>query len=203
MSSLKFNLYEKSIFMGFILSILCSFVNFQSKCDKIKDDVFRLHIIANSDSDEDQRLKLKVRDAILRKLKMQKLFNLEETKKFVCDNIDTLGEIAKNEVESSGSNYDVSLEVCKSNFNNREYENLILPAGDYDSLKIKIGEGRGKNWWCVLFPPMCVGAAEDKVETNGFSESESELVENKDKYEVEFKIVEVVNRIHRFFRHNA
>lgn len=200
MSDLRFNLYEKSIFMGFILSILCSFVNFQSKCDKIKDDVFRLHVIANSDSDKDQTVKLRVRDAILRELKIQKLSNLEDTKKFVCDNIDVLGKIAKDEVESSGSNCDVSLEVCRSNFSNREYENLILPAGYYDSLKIKIGEGRGKNWWCVLFPPMCVGVAKDKVETDGFSESESEIVENKDKYEVEFKIVEVVNRIHSFFR---
>ena len=201
---LKLNLIEKSVFMGFLISILCSFVNFQSRCDRIKQDVFRLHIVANSDSYEDQKLKLKVRDRILSKLKKQKLSSLRDTKEFVSGDLDTLKNIAKDEISSNVSEHDLKIEICKRNFNNREYKNLILPAGEYDSLNINIGEGRGENWWCVLFPPMCVGASEGKVEVDGLlPENEVELVENKDKYEVEFKIVEIVNRIHRLFRHDS
>lgn len=200
---LGLNLVEKSVFMGFLISILCSFVNFQSRCDKIKRDVFRLHIIANSDSDEDQKLKIKIRDSILNKLREQKFSSLKDTKKFVFDNLNTLKNITKNEINSNGLNYDLKIEVCKSNFNNREYENLILPAGDYDSLKVNIGDGEGKNWWCVLFPPICVGASKGKVEVNGLlTEDEIDMVENKDKYEIEFKVVELINRLHRLFRLN-
>ena len=207
MSSYKYifrlNSFEKSLIIGFVFSILCSFVNFQSKCDRISEKVFRLHIIANSDSDLDQRLKLKIRDAIVQKLCNENLVDLNSTKKFVTENLDILQNIAEQEIINNASNYLVRSEVCKSDFCTRKYENVTLPAGDYDALKIIVGEGKGKNWWCVLFPPMCVGASRDKVDCkDAFSENEKEIVEREknQKYKIKFKIVEIIYFIHKLFR---
>ena len=196
--NLTFNTLEKSLIMGLIFSILFSLVNFQSKCDKISKKVFRLHIIANSDSIEDQELKLKVRDCVIKKFDTENLTSLDEAMKFAITNSDLIKNIALNEISRNGFNYDVKVCVCKSNFNTRRYSNVTFPAGDYDSLKIIIGNGKGKNWWCVLFPPICLGVSEDHTENlDVFSKSEKDVIENE--YEIKFKIVEVVQSIHSAF----
>ena len=196
----RFNNVEKSLLIGLIFSILLSIVNFQSKCDRISEKVFRLHVIANSDSFEDQELKLKVRDCILKKFNEENLHNLEETKKFAITNSYLLRTVAQNEVIRNGFNYDVNILICNSEFNTRKYSNIILPAGSYDSLKIVIGDGKGKNWWCVLFPPICLGVSEERVDTlDVFTNDEKKVIENEDEYEIKFKIVEIIQFIHKAF----
>lgn len=198
--NITFNTLEKSLIIGLVFSILFSIVNFQSKCDKISQKVFRLHIIANSDSTEDQELKLKVRDIIIKKFDVENLDSLEDAKKFAIMNSDLIKDIALNEILRNGFNYSVKVCICKSDFNTRKYDNITLPAGDYDSLKVIIGEGKGKNWWCVLFPPICLGASEDHTENlEIFSKKEKEVIENENKYEIKFKIVEIIQVVHSTF----
>ena len=195
------NVYERSLILGLIFSVLFSIVNFSAECNKISDKVLRLHIIANSDSAEDQELKLKVRNSIMNFLSGKNFESLEETKDFILSHENELEILSQNEVINSGFNYKVSAKVCRSRFSTRVYENISLPAGEYDSLKIVIGNGKGKNWWCVIFPPMCVPTAEDcsinnECYENHFSNNEKNVIENEVKYKVKFKIVEILEILH-------
>ena len=193
---LKFNVYEKSLMLGLLISVLCSIVNFSAKCNIISDKVLRLHVIANSDSTEDQNLKLKVRDSIIKFFANQNFKSREETKKFASDNLDKIRIISQNEILKNGFEYNVEAKVCKASFNTRVYDEISLPAGEYDSLKIIIGDGKGKNWWCVIFPPMCIPAAEKcnvdrKSYNENFSREDKNVIENKDSYKIKFKVVEL------------
>lgn len=198
-----FNIYEKSLFLGLIFSVLFNIVNFSAKCNKISEKVLRLHIIANSDSDEDQNLKLRVRDNILKYFSQNNFTSLDETKIFASEHINDLVSLSQNEVLNSGFDYNVSGSICKGSFNTRVYNNFTLPAGVYDSLKIIIGDGKGKNWWCVIFPPMCIPAAEDCSANDdsyddNFSDDEKNIVENEPKYKVRFKIIEIIEKLHEY-----
>ena len=198
------NIYEKSIITGFLIAILLSFVNFSSNCNKIRTKVLRLHVIANSDSGEDQNLKLKIRDSIIKSFALKKFKSLDETRKFAMQNISEIQKIAQSEVLKNGLNYPVDVKICKDDFNTRNYENISLPAGNYEALKLTIGEGKGRNWWCVMFPPMCVPAAEacnvnKPVYDKNFSQNEKNILENKQRYKIKFKAVEVYESCHKSF----
>ena len=198
-----FNIYEKSLLLGLIFSVLFNIVNFSAKCSKISEKVLRLHIIANSDSDEDQNLKLRVRDNILKYFSRNNFTSLEETKIFASEHINDLVSLSQDEVFNSGFDYNVSGSICKSSFNTRTYDNFTLPAGVYDSLKIIIGDGKGKNWWCVIFPPMCVPAAEDCLTDDdsyddNFEDDEKNIIENEPKYKIRFKIIEIIEKLHEY-----
>lgn len=118
--------------------------------------VLRLHILANSNSTFDQTLKLKVRDKVVEFLtpQLKNCANLNETKQIISKNIDNIKNIA-NEVVLENANYSVSVSLNTSNFPTKHYQNVSFPAGEYEALKIIIGEGKGNNWWCVMFPPLC------------------------------------------------
>ena len=118
--------------------------------------VLRLHILANSNSTFDQTLKLKVRDKVVEFLtpQLKNCANLNETKQIISKNIDNIKNIA-NEVVLENANYPVSVSLNTSNFPTKHYQNVSFPAGEYEALKIIIGEGKGNNWWCVMFPPLC------------------------------------------------
>lgn len=128
-----------------------------SSVQNISDKLIRFHVIANSDSDEDQNLKLKVRDKVLSEIGpiMENSKSKEESQEILSRNIETIKNIAKSEVSSNGKNYDVAVLLGKSSFPTKTYSDIVLPAGEYDALKVVIGEGEGKNWWCVMFPPLC------------------------------------------------
>jgi len=123
----------------------------------LAENIIRLHVIANSDSAEDQQLKLKVRDAVINYMeeKLRNSQSIEETRIIINDNIDEIIEVAKNVIKINGSNYDVKGMLGQYPFPTRMYGDVILPAGKYEALRIVIGEGGGANWWCVLFPPLC------------------------------------------------
>ena len=123
----------------------------------LADGIIRLHVIANSDDDKDQQLKLKVRDKILEKTK-QKYGNYgsaEDVRINLNTDIEYIKQIAKDVILQNGYNYDVDVVLGKSYFPRKSYGNITLPEGEYNALKVQIGKAEGKNWWCVLFPPLC------------------------------------------------
>ena len=187
---------------AFILTVIFSMIPFQANCSDISDEVFRLHILANSDSDKDQSLKLRVRDKVLSHT--EALFNSakskQEAEQLVSDNIQTIADIAAKEIFDNGYNYSVKVQIVKMHFSTRRYENFTLPAGMYDALRITIGEGRGHNWWCVMFPSLCISSPADSEgkAKEVFSNGEYEVVKNE-KTEYRFFIIECFETISSWF----
>ena len=124
---------------------------------KLAEEIFRFHVLANSDSEEDQNLKMEVKDHIVNymKLKIPAAKNREETKKWAETHLSEIEEEALSIVRRNGYDYDVNAEVTKSMFPEKTYGDLTFPEGIYETLRISIGKGRGRNWWCVLYPNLC------------------------------------------------
>lgn len=165
--------------------------------EQISDDVFRLHILANSDEEYDQALKLKVRDAVLEKGRdiFINCSSLDEIIEACKDNIGLFEDTAERCVAENGFDYPVKVYVDEEFFNTREYEKITLPSGVYNALKIEIGQAEGHNWWCVMFPAICLSAVcEDEI-NEVLDEKESALISKNQKYEIRFKIVEIYERI--------
>lgn len=197
-----FNNRAKALFAGFFSAILISFSGFSEKCENISEKVLRLHIIANSNSAEDQDLKIKVRDRVLKDC--GKIFcskkSLSEATGMVTENLDIITNAANNAIKSQGYNYKIRAEVIDMYFNTRHYNEVTLPAGVYKAVRITIGSGKGKNWWCVMFPPMCLPAAQEKKELGDvLNPDELDLVAGGEKYEIKFKAVEILKSIQAWF----
>ncbi len=156
---------NKSIFYRIllVLLLLIVFVCFSAYfyvtavSSGISDSVFRLHVIANSDSDEDQALKLKVRDSLLEYMNSlcSSTSSKEEAMRIANEHIDDFTKIAQDVIAQNGYNYSVDVSVGSCAFPTKEYGDVSLPAGTYDALRVKIGSASGHNWWCVMFPPLC------------------------------------------------
>ena len=189
---------ELSILIALILSIIVTSISaFAADCQEVRQDVLRLHILANSDSQKDQELKLKVRDAILEH--SSELFNpsitLNDAVKSAESNLSELKAIAEKVIKQNGYNYSAEVYICDMYFETRKYENFTLPAGDYTALRIEIGAAKGKNWWCVLFPALCIPASTDNCELNDvFSEEQIDTV-TQPKYQAKFAIIELFERL--------
>ena len=183
----------------FVLLLLISayVMPFIETSERISEDVFRLHILANSNAEYDQQLKLKVRDAVLEK--GQELFlncsSLDEIISTCKENIDLFSNTAEQCIADNGYDYGVNVYVDKEWFNTREYEEITLPSGIYNALKIEIGEADGHNWWCVMFPAICLSAVSDSEINEILDEEEVDLINSNQKYEIRFKIVEIYEKI--------
>lgn len=194
----------------FIYIALLSFNYSKAISSNLSDSVFRLHIIANSDSSADQELKLKVRDKIIEY--MNTLTSNSSDKKdvisIVNNHLDSFKEIALNTIKENGYNYDVNIEIGNFHFPTKSYGDISFPAGNYDALKIEIGDAIGQNWWCVLFPPLCfvnssTGVVPDDskntLKENINSESYEIITEgnnsndNTSNIKIKFKIIEFFN----------
>lgn len=194
----------------FIYIALLSFNYSKAISSNLSDSVFRLHIIANSDSSADQELKLKVRDKIIEY--MNTLTSNSSDKKdvisIVNNHLDSFKEIALNTIKENGYNYDVNIEIGNFHFPTKSYGDISFPAGNYDALKIEIGDAIGQNWWCVLFPPLCfvnssTGVVPDDskntLKENINSESYEIISEgnnindNTSDIKIKFKIIEFFN----------
>lgn len=192
----------KSACVAFVLSVLFSMLPFEADCREISDEVFRLHILANSDSEEDQALKLRVRDRVLKR--GDELFNSaktkEEAEKLTASHLQELADIAADEIADSGYDYPVRAELTRMYFNTRRYASYTLPAGTYDALRLVIGKGEGHNWWCVMYPSLCVGVAseQDEKARGALTESQYELVTDENT-EYRFKLVEIFEKICSLF----
>ncbi len=192
----------KSLCIAFVLTVFYSVIPFEAECNEISTEVFRLHILANSDSEEDQSLKLKVRDTLLKYT--DEIFNSassrQEAESIAKDNLKNIEKIAQNEVYANGYDYLVKAEVVKMYFNTRYYDRYTMPAGMYDALRITIGSGEGHNWWCVMYPSICISSAieTDKKVENTFSENQQKIVKGND-YQYKFKVVEIFEKFVSFF----
>lgn len=198
MKTNKSTLIIKSAVIAFVLTVIYSVIPFQAVCAEIPNDVFRFHILANSDSEEDQALKLKVRDKVLEKTKI--LFDTANSKsdaeEFVKANLETIEKIAQNEVYKNGYNYPVKAEVVNMHFDTRYYESYTLPSGMYDALRITIGNAKGHNWWCVMYPSICISTVDEGKDRakDALSDDEYSVVTD-DKVEYKFFIVELFQKI--------
>lgn len=187
-----------SVTVGIVVAILFSICSFAKTSEEIRSDVLRLHVIANSDTSVDQNLKLRLRDYILQEGKniFNGSVNVENAVEKIEPVLPELEKSAKAFVNQAGFDYDVKISLSNEYFTTRTYETVTLPAGKYLALRVVIGSGEGHNWWCVMFPPMCVPAADKKDEIeNVFSEKEIKLVESKPKYEPRFKVVEIYEQL--------
>lgn len=154
----------------------------------IAKKLIRFHVIANSDSDSDQALKLKVRDEILKYIapKLEKSNSIDESRKIIKDNDVEIKKIASQVIKNNGYSYKVQSTIGEFNFPVKQYGNIVLPEGNYEAYRIVIGSGEGKNWWCVMFPPLCfVDLTKGEV---AVKESENEM--KKVLTDDEFKLVD-------------
>ncbi len=184
---------ELSILVALIICCVLNINSFSKECDSIRDKMLRMHVIANSDSKEDQALKIKVRDAVLEAGK--ELFDgsvtSEEAEKILVPHIADLEKVASETIKSEGYDYNVKITVQEEYFKTRVYDNAVtLPAGNYMAVKVIIGEGVGQNWWCVMFPPMCLPSATECEISDVLTDEETEIVTDSEKYKIRFKIVE-------------
>ncbi len=189
------------IILFFCYTFICAFSYASSVSEDIADSVFRLHIVANSDSEADQNLKLLVRDNILNYMKeiASDVSSKEEAICIINSHLEDFKNIAINTITNAGYNYDVKLAVGEFDFPTKEYGDISLPAGIYDALKIEIGEAKGHNWWCVMFPTLCfVDVSSGSLDNDSKEILESNLTEeefalvSEDNFGVnlKFKIVE-------------
>ncbi len=190
---------ELALLAAFIITCVVGTMSFASACEEIRSSVLRMHVVANSDSEEDQCLKLKVRDAVLEAGK--EYFDNSESAAQAEGKLipvkDELERVAKKVVEENGYDYDVKVNIGNAYFPTKTYDgDVTLPAGEYEAVNVIIGSGQGHNWWCVMFPPMCLPAAESDTELNEvLSEREYEIVKSNPKFEPRFKIVEWYEKI--------
>ncbi|HLR20775.1 MAG TPA: stage II sporulation protein R [Tissierellaceae bacterium] len=141
----------------FIYIIHPTIVESEDNKDELNKDIIRFHIRANSDKKEDQELKLKVRDEILKDIepKFKDNKSTEESRHTILENMDNMKSIAEDVIENEGKDYTINVSLGQDSFPIRKYGNIVLPQGEYETLMIEIGEAKGENWWCVMFPPLC------------------------------------------------
>lgn len=186
----KFNL---ALLLGLLCAFFVSLAQFNASCDELRTNVLRLHIIANSDSVEDQELKLKIRDEILAQSGnlFEKTNDVNSAVVSVQKSLPQLENIANKVINENGFEYSAKARVGKSYFETREYDDFALPAGNYKSLIITVGEGNGKNWWCVIYPELCLPAATDASLRDVTTEKTAKIAQNNQKYVMRFKIIEL------------
>lgn len=199
----KIKTYELALILGMAAAVFfAGFGSFTEDYRGITQTVFRLHILANSDSEADQTLKLKVRDAVLEE--NSRIFkdasSAEEAAALAEEHIGEILSTAQRVVHENGSDYEVKCEVTRMDFGNRIYGDITMPAGEYSALRITIGDAAGKNWWCVMFPPLCLPAVTDIDEAleeydGVFTEEELEMLHNPENYECRFYFLELYEKI--------
>ena len=187
-----------SVVIGIILSMVLSIVGFASDCEDIRQSVLRLHVIAASDTDADQALKLKVRDAVL--TAGADIFdgsvNVNNAVEKLTPRLHELESAAEKTVRENGCDFDVDLTLSREFFNTRTYEDITLPAGKYLAVRVVIDEGQGQNWWCVMFPSLCLSAARVHTDIDDvLDEKGVRIVEKNPRYEPRFKIIELIEKL--------
>ena len=196
-----------SLFSAFIISL--SVISYSLGVQEdLSSKVLRLHILANSDSEADQSLKLCVRDRLLKEghALFENCKTKEETLSVLNANKGFLEAAAKDEIEKRGYNYPVTLETGKYDFPMKNYGNYAFPSGEYDAIRVKIGAGEGQNWWCVMFPPLCfvdasVGNTDASAAFSGaLTDDEIALISASDGIDVRFKVVDMIESSYKSIR---
>lgn len=178
-----------------LLGLFTSLANVIQTSNLINQNILRLHIIANSDEDFDQELKLSIRDEVLKLT--NDLFtstnNINDAINIAKKNINNINILSQSTAINQGYNYNIKTIITKEYFDTRYYDGFTLPAGYYNSIKIIIGKGKGHNWWCVLYPSVCISGCVDDF-NNVLTNDEYNLITNN-KYIPKFKIVEIYNKL--------
>ena len=171
----------------------------------LQKELIRFHVVANSDSKEDQAVKLLVRDAVIENLRseMESITDTASAEKYLRENLPRIEEVANKTLQTLGVDMEAGVSLCKEAFQRRVYDTFTLPAGVYKALRITIGEGEGKNWWCVVFPDFCIGAvstsfSEQAVQA-GLSESLSNTLAQPDECRVRFFFLEKLGELENMF----
>lgn len=186
---------------GLLLAmLLCPLAGFGQQCAQVRGEVLRLHILANSDRAEDQAVKLKVRDAVLEET--GEIFSgaetLEAAKGEAEAALPVIEETARRVLREEGYEMPVAAEMTRMYFNTREYGDTILPAGEYEAVRVTIGEAQGQNWWCVMFPPLCLpSASAEAAEESEESRAEEDIqgLNEEPHYRLAFAVVEWVEEL--------
>lgn len=196
--------YELIAAAGLVLAILISntvgFVRDGLALDRLRGSVLRLHILAESDSERDQTLKLYVRDALLESGILGEADSLAEAEAIAADRLPDIERIAETVLRANGCELPVEAELADTEFDVRTYGDITMPAGTYRALRVKIGSARGHNWWCVMYPSLCVPAACDvtdnkQEELGRFDGEELDILYEPQKYEVRFAIWDKIKEI--------
>lgn len=173
--------------------------------EKLHDELIRLHVVGASDSMEDQTIKLQVRDAIIVSLQqaLEDATDIEQAKSYIQDHLPQIEAAANTLLQELGSEDCAVVSFMEEAFPIRDYDTFSLPSGVYNSLRITIGDGNGKNWWCVVFPSLCFQASstgvEDVAAGAGFSDELSNTVTRQDGYQIRFYFLDMLGKIENFF----
>ena len=191
----KLKFFEIALLIGLAVFLTSGALALRTQ-DELADKVVRLHVLANSDSEEDQALKLRVRDVVLERATaiLEQSADRREAESRLRGQLLELERIVAKEIAAEGYDYPVTVNLENTDFPTKEYDGFTLPAGEYLALRVIIGEGQGQNWWCVVFPPLCTAASADvpaSALAAGFSEEEVSLItEENQGYVLKFKAVE-------------
>lgn len=194
---------------GFIFTLLISngvgFIRDGRRLDSLRNSVLRLHILADSNTEYAQSLKLKVRDGLLEANIFRNAATLAEAELTAAENLDIIEEKAEEILRENGCYLPVSAELADVVFDERVYEDITMPAGEYRALRVKIGSAQGKNWWCVMYPPLCLPAACEEKETENieksdeaeefFTKEEKDILHYPEKYEVRFAVWDKIKEL--------
>ena len=198
---MKLKFLEPALAIGLVIALIVG-ARADMTQSKLSDKLLRLHVIANSDTDEDQALKLRVRDRVIQTAQgfLTDVSNVNDAQDIVLQHIPELRAAAQDEVRRAGYDYSVNARVTNMYFPTRDYDTFSLPAGNYDAFRVEIGAAAGRNWWCVLFPPLCVTAAEAEVEETaeeaGLTEEEIALIfSGEPVYRYRFKAIEWIEQL--------
>jgi stage II sporulation protein R len=212
----KLQLRLGALVLGFFITLGIMITTISGEVKKVetanesyKENLIRFHVLANSDTKEDQDLKLLVRDAIIAYLQpfLADSKSVEESEEIIKSQYANIETLSKEIIKENGYDYSVSAEITYANFPTKQYSSVVLPAGEYKALRVEIGAAAGKNWWCVMFPPLCfvdtqngvIDASTDEKLQEVLSEEEYELIVQKDsnkltRVEMKFKLVELFER---------
>ncbi len=188
---------------GLCLCVLLSLCGFAANCAVVRDRVVRLHILANSDSESDQTLKLLVRDAVVEAAAgwLDDAPDIAAAQAVVTQRLPALQAVAQQTVYDAGYDYPVEAELTPMYFTTRQYDTVTMPAGVYEAVRFTIGAGAGKNWWCVVYPPLCAGAAiKPDPLCDVLDSTQTRIVTGGERYVVRFKVVEWLQGLAQLFR---
>ncbi len=198
----KHRLLGRALVCGFVLAALCSFFPFAAACGQLPRDVVRLHVVANSNGAEDQAVKLLVRDAVLEEAARwyQGAGSMEEASSQLCTHLQSIAGAARQVLGEQGVGYSATAQMTEMYFPTRDYGDFRLPAGRYRTLRVTLGEGAGKNWWCVVFPSLCLPAATQEEALLTLPERERQVVEGGQDVQVKLKAVELWESLREWLR---
>lgn len=197
-------LWKRVVFVAVVVAMFWTGTLIADR-QRLNQELIRLHVVANSDAAEDQQIKLRVRDAIVESLRlgMEEVLDVEEAKAYLRQQLPQLEALANRVLREAGFSETAVVSLNTEAFPPRDYDTFSLPAGVYEALRVTIGEGVGRNWWCVVFPEFCVPATAEGVEhvavSNGFPDTLGETLTGSDGYQVRFFLLDCLGKLENLF----